>query len=237
MANFGLGTNYTGTVLVSEVATNVGANQSTVRVTVRVTKNSGSGYWNGSGSARSWSVTGVGATGSGSSSYDYRTSSGVDPGEYVQLIEYDRTITHATNGSGSVTASCSISHVDNPPGSGSGSQGLTLTDFPQPASTSFASSNVSVVSATIAATVSTHGNGTSSTQTFYLRVKNVGSYVSQGTGNSRSLTGLMPATTYQWYVVTTNNTGNTSGNQAVQEFTTLPAPANSTAMLRIIGVL
>lgn len=235
MAEFGLGSSYTGIVLVQEIATNQSANQSTVRVTVQVRKNAGSGYFNGNGSARSWSASGVGATGSGSSSYDYR---GATP-QTQTIGQFDRTITHNVNGTGSVTANASISHVDNPPGSGSGSQGLTLTTFSAPTSTGFSSSNVSVVTATIGASGGTNGNGSSRTLNFFYRVKGAGSWTSAGSGaanSSKNLTGLIPATTYQWYIQTVNNTGNSS-NGATQEFTTLPAPSTSAALLGITGVL
>lgn len=237
MAEFGLGANYTGIISVSEVSTNVSANQSTVRVTVQVRKNAGTGFWNSNGSARSWSVTGSGLDNSGSSSYDYRTSSGVPVGGVVTIAQYDRIVTHNTNGTGFVNVNCSISHVDNPPGSGNGSQGLTLTDFPEPASGSFTSSNISVVSATLSAIVTTNGNGTSSTQRFFYREKAVGgSYTDAGTGSPKNLTNLKPATTYQWFCRTTNNTGNSSDGP-VQEFTTLPAPSTSAALLSILGIM
>lgn len=237
MAEFGLGTNYTGIVLVDETGTNQSGNSSTVRVRLQVRKNAGSGFFNGSGSARSWSAGGSAPNSSGSSSYDYRTTSGVPVGGTVEIANFSASVGHNTDGSKSVTSDASISHVDNPPGSGSGSQGLTLTNFPEPASGSFASSNVSVVSATVSATVTTNGNGSSSTQRFFYRNKAVGgSYTDAGTGSPKNLTGLLPATTYQWFCRTTNNTGNSSDG-AVQEFTTLPAPSTSAALLGILGIM
>jgi hypothetical protein len=229
---FNLGTSYRGRIYVEDQATNVGANQSTVRYRISVIKDSGSGFWNSNGGTRSWSITGVQSTSdaSGSSSYDYRTTSGVPVGGEVVLADYTRTITHNTNGSYVDAFTASISHADNPPGSGSNSPTVTLTDFPEPASGSFAATNIQYDSATISASVTTNGNGTSSTMRFYWRQSGVGGYTDAGTGTSKNLTGLLPSTAYQWYVVTTNNTGNSSSS-AVQSFTTAVNPSNFLVIL------
>jgi hypothetical protein len=222
-SQFALSASYNGRIYVEDTATNVGANQSTVRFRLSVIKTAGTGFFNGSGSARSWSITGVQSTSDngGSSSYDYRTTSGVPVGGEVVLADYSRTITHNTNGSYVDAFTASISHVDNPPGSGSISPTLTLTDFPEPAAGSFSTTNITSSSATINAAVATNGNGTSTTLTFFWRQSGVGSYTNAGTGTSKNLTGLQGQTTYQWYVTATNNTGNTS-TSSIQTFTTLP---------------
>jgi Fibronectin type III domain len=99
-------------------------------------------------------------------------------------------------------------------------------------------SNISVATATISGTNANNGLGTSTT--VYLRYKKSaegdGSYVQQQT-TSWNLTGLTPGTQYTIQIYGANNNGDTNGWQNTQTFTTLPAPANSTAMLRIIGVL
>lgn len=239
-STFNLGTNYQGRFLVQDTSTNQSANQSTVRFRLYVRKTAGSGFFNGSSSARSWSVSGIAQTSptsaSGSSSYDYRPPA---VNEWVEIADFNRTITHDTNGSYSDSISRSISHVDNPPGSGSGSNTLSLTNFPEPTSTGFSSSNVSVVTATIGASGGSNGNGSSRTLEFFYRVKGESEWTSAGSGSANStkdLTGLIPATDYQWYIKTTNNTGNSS-NGAVQEFTTLPAPSTSVVLLSILGVI
>lgn len=99
-------------------------------------------------------------------------------------------------------------------------------------------SNISVATATISGTNANNGLGTSTT--VYLRYKKSAesdaSYVQQQT-TSWNLTGLTPGTQYTIQIYGANNNGDTNGWQNTQTFTTLPAPANSTAMLRIIGVL
>lgn len=221
---FGLGTNYTGRIYVEDTATNQSANQSTVRFRVSVIKNSGTGFWNLSAGTRSWSVTGVQSTSdaSGSSNYDYRTTSGVPVGGEVVLADYSRTITHNTNGTYSDAFNTNISHADNPPGSGGTTPTLTLTTFAAPAAGSFSVTNLKYNSATINASVSTNGNGSSTTLTFFYREGNSGGWTNLGTGTSKNLTNLKANTLYQWYVNATNNTGN-STNSSTQSFTTAKA--------------
>lgn len=99
-------------------------------------------------------------------------------------------------------------------------------------------SNISVVTATIAGTNANNGLGTSTT--VYLRYKKTaegdGTYVQQQT-TSWNLTGLTPSTSYTIQIYGVNNNGDTNGWQNTQTFTTLPAPANSTPLLRVIGIL
>lgn len=106
-------------------------------------------------------------------------------------------------------------------GNGSISQTFTADRLPlAPTISSRTSSNITPVSATIASTISSNGHGTSTTLTYYYRVNGVGSYINAGTGASRNLTGLTPNTTYQWYVVATNNNGDAT-TSSVLTFTTL----------------
>lgn len=139
-------------------------------------------------------------------------------------------ITHNVNGSKSVACSA---YMDAYYGTGTASGTLVLTDFPEPASGSFASSSIKSTSAVLSATVTTNGNGTSSTQTFYYRVSGVGSYVSAGTGSPKTLTGLKPNTNYQWYVVTTNNTGNSSTG-STQTFKTKGVAGHTPLLMKLL---
>lgn len=228
---FNLGTNYRGRILVEDTPVQ-SSNYSAVRFRVFVRKDSGTGFWNSNGGTRSWSVTGVSghADQSGSSSYDYRTTSGVPVGGEVQLADFTHNITHSTAGTYSDAFTVNISHADNPPGSGSVGPTVSLTDFPEPAAGSLSSTNVTFESATINAAVSTHGNGSSTTLTFYYRKGASGGYTNLGSGTSKTITGLESSTLYQWYVTAVNNTGNSS-TSAVQSFTTAVSQSN------FIGIL
>lgn len=222
---FNLGTNYRGRIIVDESSTNVTGNTSVIRIRVRVRKDAGGGFYGTDGDAREWSVTGIGGTGSssasGDSSYDYRTTSGFDPGDEVTIADFNRTITHNANGSWTDTISVSISHNQNPPGNGSTTVSFTLTNFPEPSVSSLASSLITSTTARLSATPS-NGNGTSSTMQFQYRKTGDTTWISAGTGSPRDLSGLTPSTAYQWRVIITNNNGN-SATSATQTFTTLPA--------------
>lgn len=231
---FTLSSQYRGRILVTD-SSNQSANTSSVRFRVYVYKDSGTGYYNLNSGSRSWSVTGVSGTSnaSGSSTFDYRNGS--QTGSW-KIADYTRTISHNTDGSYYDSSfSTSISHVGTPPGSGSRTNSLSLTNYPPPSSTSLSSSNIGVTSATISASVSSNGNGTSTTLYFYYRLSGTSSWTYVGSGSPKNLTGLSAYTTYQWYVRATNNTGNSS-NSSVQSFTTLPAPSTSRALFQILGI-
>ena len=107
-----------------------------------------------------------------------------------------------------------------------------------PAMNNPVASNVSVVTATISGSNINNGLGTSTT--IYLRYKKTSdpdaSYVQQ-LGSTWNLTGLTPATQYSFQVYGHNNNGDTAGWINTQTFTTLPAPAINTALLRVTGVM
>lgn len=221
---FNLGSGYRGRILVTD-SDNVAGNYSAVRFRLYVRKDSGAGFWNAGGSARTWAVNSIlgGSSASGNSSYDYRTSSGFPPGSEVLIADFTRNLPHNAAGQYSDAFSVAIAHgVDNPPGSGSTNPTLTLTNFPEPASGSFASSLITATTARLSATLTTNGNGSSSTQTFQYRKTGDATWISAGTGSPKDLSGLAPSTNYQWRVVTTNNNGNSSTG-STQNFTTLPA--------------
>lgn len=218
-------------VFVEESSTNVSANTSEVRYRLRMYRVSGtSRFWHLVGTNDA-SLTITGETDASTSSATYDFNLGV--GSYQTLLDVTRTVDHATNGTGSASAS-GYHDPENSPyltATTKSLVSLTLTNFPEPAAGSFSSSNIKYNKATISASVSTNGNGTSTTLTFYKRKVGAGSWDNEGTGTSKALTGLSANTDYEWYVNATNNTGNTS-NSATQSFTTQPSPAG---FLRILG--
>lgn len=226
-SSFNLGSNYQGRILVTDTE-NVTDNSSSVRFRVYVRKTAGTGYWNNNAGTRSWSVSGIsGASGSsGSSSYDYRTTSGVDINEWVEIGDFTRTIDHQTSGYYYDSSfSTSISHADNPPGSGSRTNSLSLTNYPEPSSSGFSTSSITSTSAQMNTSSGSNGNGTSRTLTYYYRLGTSGGYTNAGSvsaNGDKAISGLNTNSRYQWYVKTVNNTGNSSTG-AVQTFITKPA--------------
>jgi hypothetical protein len=110
------------TLGLSEIATSSANNTSTVRITGTVSDNSTNFGGFGTGS---WSATLNGVLrASGTVAYDFTGNSG----NSYQFYVGDFSITHATNGSGSVTGSVSFSGA-TPVGSATADGSLTLTNF------------------------------------------------------------------------------------------------------------
>ena len=189
--------------------------------------------WNyGPGPTWSGSIGG-GYVGSGTWSY-------VNNKGWQTLREIDVTFNKDGNGNVSIGI---VGNIDGANAPNVGSSGTSWTAYPArigvaPTMNNPVASNISVATATIAGTNANNGLGTSTT--VYLRYKKTAesdaSYVQQQT-TSWNLTGLTPGTSYTIQIYGVNNNGDTNGWQNTQTFTTLPAPANSTAMLRIIGIL
>ena len=208
-------------VVATEGTTDVANNRSKVTYTAYMKEMTQNNIYNGS-STSGW-VKVNGTTHNGSvSSYDFRPG-GLSTHYMFSSVDHG-WITHNTDGSKTVSID-GYHNADNSPYLTTASLvafNLTLTNFPEPASGSHASSSIKSTTATISAAVSTHGNGSSTTLTFYKRKVGAGSWDNEGTGTSKSLTGLTANTDYEWYVKATNNTGNTS-NSATQTFTTDPS--------------
>lgn len=191
----------------------------------------GGAYHGGPGPTWSGNLAG-GYVGSGGWSY---TSNG-----WRTLREFDVTLNKDANGNISISVHGYI-NGDNSPYVTSGQ--ASWTHYPArigiaPTMNNPVASNVSVATATISGSNANNGLGTSTT--IYLRYKKTaeadGTYQQLQT-TSWNLTGLTPGTSYTIQIYGINNNGDTNGWQNTQTFTTLPAPANSTAMLRVLGIV
>jgi hypothetical protein len=238
MAEFGLGSNYTGIISVGGISQDNGGSygRTLVRTTVQVRKNAGSGYYNGAGGSRSWSTSGIGN--SGSSAYDYR---GATP-QTQTLAEWDSWINHDVNGNMYIGVGCSISHADNPPGSGSGSQGYTAPRIAgAPTISSLTVDTIKPTTARLGGELSSVGHGTSASWTMYYRLQGTGSWTSAGAQgdaggyNYWNLTGLKPGKTYEYYATCANNNGDTA-TSGTQTFKTQSVPGAAVVMLKLAGL-
>lgn len=227
MADFGLGTLATGHLTVSQ-------NWNTsyqVSYHVRLWFTTSGGAYN-YGPGPSWNGNAGGVTGSGTAYYSGN-------GDH-NLWEFDYTYTKDANGNGTWNFYGYI-NGDNPPHVTANSTNFNLSPTRigvAPTMNNPVASNVSVATATISGTNANNGLGTSTT--VYLRYKRTAdsdATYQQLQTTSWALTGLMPGTSHTFQIYGANNNGDTNGWQNTQTFTTLPAPANSTAMLNIIGVI
>lgn len=239
MAEVQLGTSaYTGILSVGGVTQDWGAayGRTLVRTTVQVRKNSGTGFYNLAGGARSWSTSGL-ANG-GSSGYDYRGGAPLTE----TLAQWDSWVNHDQNGNMSLTVGCTILHADNPPGNGSTSQGYTAPRIAAaPTGLTMTSDTIKPTSARLGAEISGYGNGTSATHTMYYRLQGSGSWISAGAqadavgSNYWTVTGLKPGKTYEHHFTSTNNNGDlaTSG---ILTFKTKSVPGAAVAVMRLLKV-
>jgi len=124
-------------------------------------------------------------------------------------------------------------------GTGTASRTIGFSRSPlAPTNAAPTSSAVGVTSATLNGSVSSHGHGTSSTIYLSYKKASVGSWTDLSSGSSKAITGLTPGTVYQMRSKATNNNGDANGfTSGTYEFTTLPAPNISNALLGVVGVL
>lgn len=123
-----------------------------------------------------------------------------------------------------------------------GTIGLTRLGM-APSIAGISADTISVQSVRLGMEFNNHGRGTSAASRMYYRVQGSGSGWSQtpdqgdGAGWTYwNVTGLAPATTYEYFTRAWNNNGDT-GDSGTQTFTTLPPPSTSNALLRVVGVL
>ena len=227
MADFGMGTLATGHLTVGE-----NWNTSTqVSYHVRLWSTTSGGAFN-FGPGPTWSGNAGGVTGSGTWTYSGN-------GDHV-VWEFDQTYNKDANGNGTWNFSGTM-NGSNSPYVVSGSTNFNMSPARigiAPTMNNPAASSVSVATATISGTNATNGLGTGTT--VYLRYKRTAdsdATYQQLQTTSWNLTGLQPGTSHTIQIYGVNNNGDTNGWQNTQTFTTLPAPATSPTLLRIIGVL
>jgi hypothetical protein len=101
---------------------------------------------------------------------------------------------------------------------------------------------ISVTTARLGCEIASHGLGTSSNMTMYTRILGDAGWTDWGNQgdvggyNYWNVSNLRPGTTYQYVTNHWNNNGDYA-QSPISQFTTLPAPANSTAMLRVLGIV
>ncbi len=157
------------------------------------------------------------------------------------VVDSGYTHGHDVNGNASASAE---GFGDAYYGSGStgGSIGLTRLGM-APSIAGISADTISVQSVRLGMEFNNYGRGTSAASRMYYRVQGSGSGWSQtpdqgdGAGWTYwNVTGLAPATTYEYFTRAWNNNGDT-GDSGAQTFTTLPPPSTSNALLKVVGVI
>lgn len=145
------------------------------------------------------------------------------------------------NGNGSASAQ-GWGDVYYGSGDTGGSIGLTRIGR-APSINGTSADNISVESVRLGMEFNNYGNGTSAASRMYYRIQGSGSGWSQtsdqGDGAGWTywdVTGLTPATTYEYFTRAWNNNGDTA-DSSTNTFTTLPPPSTSNALLKVLGVL
>lgn len=144
-ANFSGGTassQYRLRAEVSESNTSIPNNTSQVSVTLYVDKLSGTGYW--TSDKKPWSISIGGSTSSGSTAFNFKNYT------TLKLGSYSRTITHNSDGSGSVNIVCKFSTTSGTLGSATIDVNFGLTTIPRASDFSLSGSQLgSTVTVTI----------------------------------------------------------------------------------------
>lgn len=157
------------------------------------------------------------------------------------LREFDVTINKDANGYLTVNAYGYINGANSPyVGAGSASFNVGTTRIGiAPTITSITADTITSTSARLGGEISSHGNGTSSTHTMYYRLQGAGSWTSAGGQGDASgynywtITGLQPGRTYEYYMNSTNNNGD-SGNSGTQTFATTPVPSLAPLLMGLL---
>lgn len=226
--------------LISRVTTNsqnAGAGshgQSSIRFQT-IVQRTGSGGTLFSGGA-SWSSNYGGNNRSAGFSYSLGNNAS------LVLDDYSQTFNHDANGNLVIGGGASV-NMNNSPYMTTGSTGISYNPgrlARAPTNSTPTSSNISVVTARITASVSSWGNGSAHSTPYNIRYRKQGdaTWIERGWGAANwDLTGLIPGTAYEFQTRARNNNGDTSAYTSSQQFTTLPAPSTSATLLGITGVL
>ena len=225
MGNFAgsLGGHFTLTANVYEISSNIGANNSTVRMDLYLQCDStGTGLWNTGGTA-SYSINVNGNTASGNYNFDFRGNNNT-----ILLRTFDTLVGHDANGNASIGWSASSDMADSPYATTSGiSAGFTCGRLAL--APSFAALTVDTVkstSARLGVEISSNGHGTSTSFEMYYRVQGSGTWLSLGIQadvagfNYWNATGLQPGKPYEYICNATNNNGDFA-QTGTQTFVTL----------------
>lgn len=226
MGNFAgsLGGHFTLHTDVFEVATNIGANTSTVRCHTYITcDSSGTGVFNLSGSA-SWNANVNGNTNGGHYTYDFRgNANGLD------LNTYDTVVGHDGNGNATISWSGAADMQASTYATTSNTSGiLGLSRLPLgPGIAGITADSITPTSARLGGEITSYGHGTSVNMNMYYRLQGAGAWIDLGNQadaagyNYWTVTGLQPGKTYEYTMNVWNNNGDLS-QSATQTFKTIP---------------
>lgn len=198
-----------------------------------------SGAWNTSGpTAGPYWEGSIGGGHAGSGYWTYNSNG------WRTLREFDVTFNKDANGNIGIGI---YGHINGKNAPYVGASQTSWNHYPArigvaPTISSITADNISVVTARLGGEISSVGLGTSANMTMYYRKLGDASWIDLGNQadaagyNYWNLSGLTPATTYQYVMNVWNNNGDYS-QSAIGQFTMLPAPSVNTAMLGIIGVM
>lgn len=192
-------TRFNGRLLYGLNSQNAGANTSNVVLYAQILSNNASYSFNGYNNNGQ-----LYAGGSQVASGNYTGTVNTSP---QVICSWTGDVTHDVNGN--LNLDIQIGVQSGYAGSGSsGPFGWALPRIPlAPSISSVVASLIKPTAATITTSISSNGHGTSTTVTTYYRLQGAGSWTSAGTGTVKSLTGLKPGKTYEFYSNATNNNG------------------------------
>jgi hypothetical protein len=159
------------------------------------------------------------------------------------LREIDVTFNKDANGNISIGI---YGHVNGKNAPYMGANSASWTHYPArigiaPTHAGHIADSILVTTARLGAEISSVGLGTSANMTMYIRKlgdvswTDLGNQADVGGYNYWYPTGLIPGTTYEYVTNYWNNNGDYS-QSPISQFSTLPAPANSRAMLGVLGI-
>lgn len=214
---------------------NAAANQSSLHVNTYIAVTGGTGITNMVGDAV-WHVATAGG-GGGPTNFTYSGWSGAN----YTLNTYDITVNHDVNGNCTISVYAHANGANSPYfTSATVSTNLALPRLAlAPTISSTIADTITATSVRLGGEISSHGHGTSTTHTMYYRLSGSGSWTSAGAQSDTSgynywtITGLQPGKTYQYYMNSTNNNGD-SANSSTQTFATKAVPSMAALLVGLL---